>query len=77
MSESNTIKLMLWNANGIIKHKNELQIILDRDNIDVCLITETHLTKNAFIKFKNYAIYHTIHPSNTPRGEVLYWLETN
>lgn len=59
---------MEWNANGLLQHKNELQSILEKENIDICLISETHFTKQSFIKIKNYSIYHTIHPSNNARG---------
>lgn len=62
------IRIMEWNANGLIQHKNELQAILDKENIDICLICETHFTKQSFIRFKNYSVYHTIHPSNNARG---------
>lgn len=63
-----SLKIMAWNANGLHKHKNELQVVLDIENIDVCLISETHFTKQSHIKFKGYNIYHAIHPDNTARG---------
>jgi len=37
--------------------------------VDVCLLSETHFTKQSYIKFKGYKVYHTIHPENTARGE--------
>lgn len=65
---NNTLKILSWNANGLIRRKLELQAILDIKNIDVCLISETHLTKQSLIKFRGYKIYHTIHPNNSARG---------
>lgn len=62
------LKVMLWNANGLLKHQQELEVILESEKIDVCLIAETHFTKQSFIKIKNYVIYHTIHPNNSARG---------
>jgi exonuclease III len=59
---------MEWNANGLLQHQNELQVILSTENIDICLISETHFTKGSFIRFKNYITYHTIHPAYTARG---------
>lgn len=59
---------MLWNANGLAKHQKELQIVLEQNNVDVCLISETHFTKESFLRFNNYDLYHTIHPQNTARG---------
>lgn len=63
-----TIRIMAWNANGILKQKNELEAIINRDNIDICLISETHLTNQMFTTLKNYTIYCANHPRNCARG---------
>lgn len=63
-----TIKILSWNANGLLQKQYELQAVLDTNNIDICLISETHFNKQSFIKLKGYKIYHTTHPSNTSRG---------
>lgn len=63
-----SISILAWNANGLIARKNELQVILDLNNIDVCLISETHMTDQHFCQIKGYKFYHTIHPSNNARG---------
>ena len=65
---TNTIKVMSWNANGLLNHQQELQVILDINRIYVCLISETHFTKQPFIKFRGYKVYHTIHPENSAKG---------
>lgn len=62
------LRIMEWNANGLSQHQQELQAVLDTEKIDVCLISETHFTKQSFIKFRGYRVYHTIHPDNTARG---------
>ena len=59
---------MLWNANGITKHKNELELILNSKNIDICLVSETHFTKQSHLQIPRYTVYHTIHPMNCARG---------
>jgi exonuclease III len=56
---ASTLKIMSWNANGLLNHQSELQVILDINKIDVCLISETHFTKQSFIKFRGYTVYHT------------------
>lgn len=74
---------MQWNANGLLRHKNELEFLLIEKNIDVCLISETHFVKDSYLKLKNYDIYHTVHPSNNSRGgsavivksSIEHWLE--
>lgn len=61
-------KIMEWNANGLLQHQQELQAILDINDLDACLISETHFTNQSYIKFRNYKIYHTNHPDNAARG---------
>lgn len=62
------IRIAAWNANGIQQNQNEIQLFLDMQKIDICLISETHLTKQSYIQFKGYKTYHTIHPQNSARG---------
>lgn len=64
----NSIKVLVWNANGLLNHQQELQLVLQTENIDVCLISETHFTKHSFIKFHGYRVYHAIHPDNNAKG---------
>lgn len=59
---------MYESMNGLLKHKEQIQIILQEDKIDLCLISETHFTRHTQITFENYNINHTIHPSNFARG---------
>lgn len=65
---THTLRIMAWNANGLLQHRDELQAILSAENIDICLISETYFTSESHIKLKNYITYHTIHPANTARG---------
>lgn len=57
-----------WNANGILDHREELEAFLYEQEIDICLISETHLTTQNYVKFKGYNTYCTIHPTDTARG---------
>lgn len=65
---NNKLKIFAWNSNGLLQHQQELQVVLDTLKIDICLISETHFTKQSFIKFNSYKVYHAIHPNNTARG---------
>lgn len=65
---TSSLRILSWNANGLLQHQQELQTILELEKIDVCLISETHFTKQSSIKFRGYNTYHTIHPHNTARG---------
>lgn len=51
-----------------LNHQQELQVILDLEKIDVCLISETHFTKESYVRYKGYKVYHTIHPDNAAKG---------
>lgn len=62
------LRILSWNANGLLQHQQELQTVLDTEKIDVCLISETHFTNQSFIKFKNFKTYHTVHPDNAAKG---------
>lgn len=73
----NSLRIMEWNANGLLQHQHELQVILCTENTDICLIAETHLTKESFIKLQNYTTYHSIHPANTARGGSAVIIKSN
>ena len=62
------LRIATWNANGILDKRIELEIFLNIQNIDVCLISETHLTRESFLRIKGYQVYHTYHPDNKARG---------
>lgn len=62
------LKIMAWNCNGLLNHQNELQVVLDIENIDLCLVSETHFTKQCHITFNGYKVYHALHPANKGRG---------
>jgi hypothetical protein len=42
---ANALRIMEWNANGQLRHQNELEVILSTENTDICLISESHFTK--------------------------------
>ncbi len=63
-----SLRLCLWNANGISKHKNELQLFLDSSEIDVLLISETHLTSKNNFQIPKYTFHATNHPDGKAHG---------
>ena len=62
------IKIAVWNANGLVHHKLELDQFLFNNNIDIMLVSETHFTNHSFMRFNNYELYSTNHPAGTARG---------
>ena len=65
---TNTIKIGVWNANGLIQRGQELKTFLIDHNIDIMLISETHYTKKSHLKIPRYSIYDTQHPNGTAHG---------
>ena len=41
---------------------------LIEQKIDVCLISETHFTRESHLNLRGFEVYHTVHPSNCARG---------
>lgn len=68
MSSPSNLTILAWNANGLLGNKQELELLLGQEKIDIVLISETHYTSESFFKINNYKFYHTNHPRNTPRG---------
>jgi len=66
--DNQLLKLTVWNANGLSQHARETEAFLKLHSIDIMLISETHFTQMSHLKFHNYEIYSTNHPSGNARG---------
>jgi exonuclease III len=64
----NDLRIATWNANGVLNRKEELQIFLHLQNIDICLLSETHLTTQSYLKIRGYKTYNANHPLNEANG---------
>lgn len=62
------LRIAVWNANGLPQHLHEIKTYLIDKDIDVFLISESHLTDRNYLKIPKYSIYHTTHPENKARG---------
>jgi exonuclease III len=71
------LKLAVWNANGLIQHRDELKMFLYTHYTDVMLISETHFTEKSYIRIPQYTLYHTNHPAGTARGGTAIILESS
>lgn len=63
-----TIKIATWNANGILNKLQSFELFLNYNDIDICLVSETHMTSKNYLKIKNYKAYNANHPDNLPKG---------
>ena len=65
----NNLCIILWNANGLLSRKQELEQFLFDKNVDVALVTETNCTSiYALNRICNYSIYNAFHPSGKAQG---------
>lgn len=63
-----SLRIALWNANGLAQWRLETESFLRLQKIDVLLVAETHFTNKTFFNITGYSLYHTQHPDGTARG---------
>uniref|UniRef100_A0A2S2P698 Putative RNA-directed DNA polymerase n=1 Tax=Schizaphis graminum TaxID=13262 RepID=A0A2S2P698_SCHGA len=74
---SNSLLILLFNANGLKNHQNELQVVLQEKRIDIALISETHFTKYSHIPITGYNLLKTNHPDNTAHGGAAIYIKAS
>lgn len=48
------LKILVWNAIGLLQHKQELSTTMETRKIDICLILETHFANQMCIRIRVY-----------------------
>ena len=71
------LRIVLWNANGLARHTDEIKTYLRLQNVDIMLISETHFTTKSYIRIPNYSIYDTQHPDGTAHGGTAIIIKNN
>lgn len=72
-----SLKLALWNANGLTQHRLEIETFLISHKIDIMLISETRFTNKSYIKIPKYNIYDTKHPDGRGHGGTAIIIKSN
>jgi exonuclease III len=62
------LRIALWNANGLLQHKDDVTLFLEEQHIDILLISETHFTAEGYFKIPNFRVYSTTHPDGIAYG---------
>jgi hypothetical protein len=44
------LQIALWSPNGLAQHKDEIQLFLQQNKIDILLINESHFTTKSYFK---------------------------
>lgn len=60
------LRIITWNANGLIQRAHELEIFLRMNNVDIALISETHFTNKNYIRMKGTVLTGLLIPANVP-----------
>lgn len=63
-----TIKMALWNANGLSQHLLDLINFMANNEPDIVLISETHFTNRSCLKILNFSFYDAKYPSGRAHG---------
>jgi exonuclease III len=74
---NNSLLILLFNANGLKNHVNELQLVLQEKRIDIALISETHFTKYSYVLIIGYNLLKTYHPDNTAHGGAVIYVKSS
>jgi len=72
-----SLEIIARNANGVLQHMNEVIISILNNNIDIMLISETHLTRKHYFKIPSYSIYHITHPNSTAYSDTVIIIKNN
>lgn len=67
---SQSLAVLMWNANGLSNHRNELIITLNEKIIDLALISGTHFITHTKFAIPGFNIITSNHPDNT---SLYYW----
>ena len=75
--QTTTLKIMQWNAEGLVKKKTELEHILKEERIDKCCMQETNLKKDTTFKIRGYQCIRTDRAGDRNKGGVLTLVKLN
>jgi len=71
------LHIVLWNANGLARHIDEIKTYLRLQNVDIMLISESHFITKGSIHIPNYSICDMQHPDGTAHGGTAIVIKNN
>ena len=63
-----SLRLAIWNANGLAQHRLEVEHFLKANHIDILLCSETHFTNRSFFQISGYDMINTNRPDGLAYG---------
>ena len=76
-SSQTTLKVMQWHAEGLMRKKTELEHIMNKENIDICCIQETHLQGDKTFKAREYQCFRTYRGGDRRKGGIITLFKSN
>jgi len=70
------LNILQWNANGITNNTEELKLVLAEKNIDIALISESHLTSSSKFKMFGYDCLQANHPDDSAHAGAALLIST-
>ena len=70
------LNILQWNANGITNNTEELKLVLAEKNIDIALISESHLTSSSKFKIFGYDCLQANHPDDSAHAGAALLIST-
>lgn len=62
------LRIAIWNANGLAHRRQEIELLITVNKLDILLISETHFTNRNYFALNGYSVYTTQHPDETAHG---------
>ena len=72
-----TLKVMQWNAEGLMRKNTELEHIMNKENIDICCIQETYLQKDKTFMIRGYQCFRSDRGADRKKGSIITLIESN
>lgn len=66
-----TFPMVIWNANGLSKHRLEKELFLIKNYVCLLLVSGGHFTHKSCFKIQNFKLYHTMHPDGNVHGAMI------
>ena len=76
-SSQTTLKVIQWNAEGLMMKKTELEHRMNKENIDICCIQETHVQNYETFKVRGYQCFRTDSGGDRRKGGIITLIKSN
>ncbi len=70
-----SLKIITWNINGLLQRRAELAHFLNTEDVDVALITETHLSSRLRAEIRDYKLYVCNYPGDVTHGGAAIYIK--